>query len=250
MTSDLADRAAALFFEMAAVPADARAAWLDERCGGDEALRHEVERLLEGLDAPESFLDPLAVHPPAASGDTPLLPGTRVGDFTVLRVIGSGSAGIVYVAEQRYPMRAVALKVLRHGLDATSVRRRFELEADLLARLDHAGVATIYAAHPGDATTPAFIAMELVDGPPITESADARSLSVVERVDLAARVCDAVQHAHQRGIIHRDLKPANTLVDLHGQPMPRSCRWMCPGIDWQSPTACAASPSDRPWTAA
>jgi len=158
------------------------------------------------------------VHPTAASGDTPLLPGTRVGDFTVLRVIGSGSAGIVYVAEQRYPMRAVALKVLRHGLDATSVRRRFELEADLLARLDHPGVATIYAAHPGDASTPAFIAMELVDGPPITESADARSLSAAERVELAARVCDAVQHAHQRGIIHRDLKPANILVDPHGQP--------------------------------
>jgi eukaryotic-like serine/threonine-protein kinase len=218
VTPGLADRAAALFFEMSAVPADSRDAWLDERCGGDAELRREVERLLDALDAPEAFLDPLAVHPPAATGDTPLLPGTRIGGFTVLRVIGSGSAGIVYVAEQRYPMRAVALKVLRHGLDATSVRRRFELEADLLARLDHPGIATIHAAHPGDATTPAFIAMELVDGQPLTEHADARGLSTAERVELMARVCDAVQHAHQRGIIHRDLKPANILVDPGGQP--------------------------------
>ncbi|HEU4928120.1 MAG TPA: protein kinase, partial [Vicinamibacterales bacterium] len=111
-----------------------------------------------------------------------------------------------------------AVKVLRRGLDAAAVRRRFEVEGELLGQLQHAGIAHIYAAHSGDDTTPPFIAMELVVGPPITDYADARKLSSNERVELAALVCDAVQHAHQRGVLHRDLKPANILVAPDGQP--------------------------------
>jgi WD40 repeat protein len=110
------------------------------------------------------------------------------------------------------------LKVLRAEFLASVVQRRFEIEAELLAQLHHPGIAQIYAAHPGDPATPPFIAMELVDGPPITEYVDSRRLSIRERIELMARACDAVQHAHQRGIIHRDLKPGNILVNADGQP--------------------------------
>jgi eukaryotic-like serine/threonine-protein kinase len=218
VTSDPADRAAALYFELAALGTSEREAALSAVCGDDAALRREVERLLDVSRIPEDFLDPATIHRPAVTGDTPLVPGTEVGGFTVRRVIGGGATGIVYLAEQRHPSRAVALKVLRHDLDAPATRRRFELEADLLGRLHDPGIAQIYAAHPGDASMPPFIAMELVDGVPLTEHADMHGLTVEGRAELLARVCDAVQHAHQRGIIHRDLKPANILVDSTGQP--------------------------------
>jgi WD40 repeat protein/predicted Ser/Thr protein kinase len=212
------DRAAAIFLALSRVPPDRHSRFLDEQCGNDDVLRRDVEDLLAQLDLPDSFLpapesaphiDDIGLSQPA---------GTAVGDFTLIRQIGSGGTGVVYLAHQRHPSRIVALKMLRREFMASSIQRRFEIEAELLGHLQHPGIAQIYAAHPGDATTPPFIAMELVNGPPLTEFADSGGLSVHERVELVARACDAVQHAHQRGIIHRDLKPGNILVSDDGQP--------------------------------
>jgi eukaryotic-like serine/threonine-protein kinase len=211
-------RASALFLALSGIPPADREAWLAAQCGHDDALRRQVESLLGGLEAPPDFLDPAALHPPALDADIALAPGTRIGEFTVQRVIGSGSAGIVYSALQQRPRRTVALKILRRGLAASSARRRFEVEAELLGQLHHPGIAQIFAAHPGDDTTPPFIALEMVDGPAITEHVRAAGLDVRARVDLMARVCDAVQHAHQHGVIHRDLKPGNVLVGHDGRP--------------------------------
>jgi WD40 repeat protein len=211
-------RASELFLALAEVPAADREAWLDAHCGDNPALRSEIESLLGALDAPEDFLDPSALHPHVLDADTPLTPGTRLADFTIQRVIGSGSAGIVYIAQQRHPQRTVALKVLRRGLAVSAARRRFEVEAELLGQLHHPGIAHIFAAHPGDETIPPFIAMELVDGPPITDYVVEHRLDARAKVEVMIRVCEAVQHAHQRGVIHRDLKPANVLVGRDGEP--------------------------------
>ncbi len=212
------DRATAIFFALSQAPAGGRARLLDEHCGEDVALREEVERLLRALDLPDSVLTPPSASTAGAQAGISQPAGAVIGDFVVVRQIGAGGTGVVHLAHQRYPPRVVALKTLRGEFLASAVQRRFETEAELLAQLHHPGIAEIYSAHPGDATTPPFIAMELVNGPPLTEFADGRQLSVRDRVDLMARVCDAVQHAHQRGVIHRDLKPGNILVGEDGQP--------------------------------
>ena len=128
--------------------------------------------------------------------------------------------GTVYEAEQDRPRRKVALKVIRPGLASPQLLRRFELEAQVLGRLQHPGIAHIYEAGMADAGygPQPFFAMELVPGRPLTEFAEAEQLGTRERLKLMARVCDAVQHAHQKGVIHRDLKPGNILVDGQGQP--------------------------------
>jgi eukaryotic-like serine/threonine-protein kinase len=231
---DLADRAAAIFLALSGVPDDQRPRLLAERCGSDAALRHEVERLLGTLDLPDSFLDPPspAAFPDADAGAHP--PGAVIGDFVLVRQIGAGGAGVVYLAHQQHPARVVALKLLRRQFVASAVQRRFEIEAELLAHLQHPGIAQVYAAHPGDDTTPPFIAMELVNGPPLTEYVEARRLSVPERLTLVAQACDAVQHAHQRGIIHRDLKPGNILVVTPSA-------WMSVRVSIESGDACTCS---------
>jgi serine/threonine protein kinase/WD40 repeat protein len=199
------DRASALFMALSNVPPPDRASVLDVECGGDAALRADVERLLAALELPDTVL---GSRPSEAA----------IGGFTLIREIGAGAAGVVHLARQKHPARIVALKVLRREFVASSIQRRFEIEAELLAELQHPGIAQIFAAHPGDDETPPFIAMEFVDGPALTEFADVRRLSVRDRVEVVARVCDAIHHAHQRGIIHRDLKPGNILVTADGQP--------------------------------
>ena len=193
---------------------------LEERCGGDAALRREVEALLASLDEPdEEFLDPQRI--PAldmAAVDGPLQPGMRLGTFLVLHALGSGGMGVVYAAQQDRPRRTVAIKVLRRGFRHPEILRRFEQEAEMLGRLQHPGIAQVYAFAPGDGSTPAHLVMELVAGPPITDYARSHALSVAERVALVISLADAVQHAHERGIIHRDLKPANVLVVDGPQP--------------------------------
>jgi eukaryotic-like serine/threonine-protein kinase len=146
-------------------------------------------------------------------------PGT-IGRYRILRLLGEGGMGAVYEAEQENPQRTVALKVIRAGYADAEVLRRFENETRALGRLQHAGIAQIYDA--GTAETPLgrqpYFAMELVRGQALLRYCDEHKLDVRERLELAAKVCDAVQHAHQRGLIHRDLKPANILVDESGQP--------------------------------
>lgn len=212
--------AEAIFLALADVEARERGAVLDRRCGGDTALRRDVEALLAALDAPDDdFLDPDRVPSlDMAAVDGPLQPGTRLGSFLVLHALGSGGMGVVYAAQQDRPRRTVAIKVLRRGFRHPEILRRFEQEAEMLGRLQHAGIAQVYAFTAGDRTIPAHLVMELVSGPPITDYARAHGLSIADRVRLVVRLADAVQHAHDRGIIHRDLKPANVLVADGAQP--------------------------------
>jgi eukaryotic-like serine/threonine-protein kinase len=211
--------AESIFLALADLDAAGRAALLAERCGSDRRLRAEVEALLAALDVPDAFLDPArvaTVDPDTLDG--PLQPGARLGEFLVLHAIGSGGMGVVYAAQQDRPRRTVAIKVLHRGAHRRDIMKRFELEAEVLGRLQHPGIAQVFAFHAGDRPTPAYLVMELVAGPPITEYADAHDLPYMARAALAAKVCDAIHHAHERGIVHRDLKPANVLIAGDGQP--------------------------------
>lgn len=167
-----------------------------------------------------------AAEPAGAAAQTSITPAPiahSIGDYTIRRIIGSGGMGVVYEAEQQNPKRIVALKVMREGIASPALQRRFEYEAQLLARLRHPGIAQIYEAGthtppPLPGVTPApipYYAMEFVpDAMPLTTFATSRRLSVRERLELFAKVCDAVHHGHTKGVIHRDLKPANILVDI------------------------------------
>ncbi len=212
--------AEAIFLALADLaPAD-RDALLQERCSHDPRLRAEVDAMLAAIDDPdEGFLDPARI--PAldlGAVDGPLQSGTVLGDFLVLHAIGSGGMGVVYAAQQDRPRRTVAIKVLRRGFRHPEILRRFEREAELLGRLQHPGIANVFAFHRGDRRVPAHLVMELVSGPPITEYVQAHELGTAARIGLVIAVCEAVQHAHERGIIHRDLKPANVLISDTGQP--------------------------------
>ena len=217
MTLPAAD---AIFLALADVDPTDRAAFLDARCGDDAALRRDVEALVSALDLPdEDFLDPARI--PAldmAAVDGPLQPGTSLGGFHVLHALGSGGMGVVYAAQQDRPRRTVAIKVLRRGFRHPEILRRFEQEAEMLGRLQHPGIAQVYTFCAGDRSTPAYLVMELVSGPPLTDYARAQQLSIAGRAALIVKLAGAVQHAHDRGVIHRDLKPANVLVTGGGQP--------------------------------
>jgi len=145
----------------------------------------------------------------------------KIGRYTIKRVIASGGMGTVYEAVQERPRRSVAVKTMSHSVTSPSALRRFEYEAQLLARLRHPCIAQIYEAgtHDEEGTTVPFFAMEYIpNARPITEYAEAKKMSSRERLELFAKVCDAIHHGHQKGIIHRDLKPMNILVDSSGQP--------------------------------
>ena len=228
MTPERHQRVKSLFAAACEMPGAERSAFLARQCAGDDELRREVEALLgfdsdpaDSLKTPvlgASLATVLGARPRRTAVPTEL--PERVGPYKVLRLLGVGGMGIVYVAEQERPRRTVALKVLQRGLGSPALRRRFEHEAELLGRLRHPGIAQIYEAGTAGegAQAQAYIAMELVDGRQLTDHADARRLGTRQRVELMHRVCEAIEHAHQRGIIHRDLKPANILIDESGQP--------------------------------
>lgn len=207
-------RVRAVFHDVCELPATERAATLDSLCGDDAALREEVERLLRALDDSanaECDLTSAAL----ASRAAPDIDG-----FRIIRMLGEGGMGVVYEAEQERPKRRVALKLIRPGFVTPSIMRRFEREADALGRLKHPGIAQVHEARVADIDgrrTP-YLVMELVEGVGLLEYARSNDLSTRERLVLAAKLCDAVEHAHQRGVIHRDLKPANIIVDSSGQP--------------------------------
>ncbi len=165
----------------------------------------------------------------------------RLGRYTIKRVLGEGGMGTVYLAEQENPRREVALKVIRAGYLAPEMLRRFELESQVLGRLQHPGIAQIYEAgvfasptrERGDAPPTPFFAMEFIRGVPLTEYADSKRLGTRQRLELIAKVCDAVYHAHQKGVIHRDLKPGNILVTELDSPSGRSTQHAAPSTSAQ-----------------
>jgi eukaryotic-like serine/threonine-protein kinase len=189
---------------------------LAHACGEDEALRSAVEAMLDFDVRRPAFLD-LGARPPPQPGEAPV-PRT-IGRFRVLRKIGEGGMGAVFEVEQDRPPRTVALKLLRPDLTQANALRRFELEAEILGRLQHPGIARIYDSGQVDMDLGSrpYLTMELVRGLPLTQHARKHAAGLNDCLELFVRVCDAVQHAHANGVIHRDLKPANILVDEVGQ---------------------------------
>ena len=234
MTDDRRERVWAVFDQLAGVPAEEREAVLRAICGDDQALRTEVDRILAvddrlaSAEGEGSFLrSPLHRYPAPSQPGSDGVPGhpvtlsrdhlVKVGRYRVLRLLGEGGMGAVYEAEQDSPHRAVALKVIRPGLVSPALVKRFAQEVEILGRLHHPGIAQIHEAGLAEDGRP-FFAMEFIRGLALDEYVRRHGLDPTAGVGLLARVCDAVQHAHDRGVVHRDLKPANILVEDTGQP--------------------------------
>ena len=216
-----------------------REAFLDHACASDPALRRRLEALLAAETKAEKFFDesgpsdsPSGVETgPQACAPNPTVrvslveeqqPGTVIGHYKLLQKIGEGGCGAVYMAEQERPVRRrVALKVIKLGMDTKAVIARFEAERQALALMDHPNIAKVLDAGATETGRPYFV-MELVRGIKFTEYCDQNQLDTRQRLELFIQICQAVQHAHQKGIIHRDIKPSNILVTLHdGVPVPK-----------------------------
>ena len=225
--TERSDRLWTLFDQASDLPPAEQRALLDAACAGDDSLRAEVERLLANdarLEAAQgpAFLKSPVVRTTPAGAPSLLRAGEsafprNLGRYRLVRLLGEGGMGTVYEAEQDSPRRTVALKVVRHGFASPALLKRFRHESQILSRLNHPGIAQVYETGLADDGQPFFV-MELIRGLPLSEYARLRSLTLTSRLDLLTRVCDAVQHAHERGVIHRDLKPANILVEESGQP--------------------------------
>jgi serine/threonine protein kinase len=208
-----------IFYRALEIPSlDARAAFIKEACGENEELRRQVEQMLNAqtsdfLEAPPEGLTATFSYPIAEHV------GTRIGPYELLQQIGEGGMGVVFVAKQEQPIeRKVALKIIKPGMDTRQVIARFEAERQALALMDHANIAKVFDAGATHSGRPYFV-MELCKGESITEYCDKNNLSIDERLELFGQVCQAVQHAHQKGIIHRDIKPGNVLVSIQaGRP--------------------------------
>ncbi|MHC5002929.1 MAG: serine/threonine protein kinase [Planctomycetota bacterium] len=229
LTPERYQRVYEIFTDVCGLEGPARVGAIARHCADDAELRDAVEALLREDGGPDSFLDAEPADLWCAEIETAEAPlredallNHRIGKYHVRRVIDSGGMGTVYEAVQERPRRTVALKVIREGLTSPSAARRFEYEAQILARLRHPGIAQVFdAGTDTDPTTPGasmpYFAMEYIpDAVSITAHASKRALSTRDRLEMLADVCDAVHHGHQRGVIHRDLKPANILVDSAG----------------------------------
>jgi serine/threonine protein kinase/tetratricopeptide (TPR) repeat protein len=206
-----------------------RAIYLELVCGGDAALRAGVEDLLAALERAGDFLSEATVgargDEQPGDGKTAELgetAGMRIGPYKLLQQIGEGGFGVVFMAEQQEPViRRVALKIIKVGMDTRQVIARFEAERQALAMMDHPNIARVLDAGATSTGRPYFV-MELVRGEPITAYCDRERLSIPARLELFTQVCNAVQHAHQKGVIHRDIKPSNVLVTVvDGKPVPK-----------------------------
>ena len=218
-----------------------RVEYLQQASGDDVSILAEVRSLLDNaekadtflqtpalgrsfaLDGPEKLLNDTSQRAEANSRSSALardgLP-ERIGQYRIIDILGSGGMGVVYRAEQDSPRRSVALKVIRSDVESRETLKRFEYEGQILGSLQHAGIAQVFEAGTaqGSHGPQPFFAMELIQGEPLGKYVRRQQPSVAHRLELLARVCDAVHHAHQKGVIHRDLKPGNILVDGNGQP--------------------------------
>lgn len=200
----------------------ARQRFVAEACAGDDHLRQRVEELIENHFRAGSFLEtPAPLLMTLLEEPVPEQAGSEIGPYKLLEPIGEGGMGVVFLAEQQLPVRRqVALKVIKPGMGTRQVVARFEAERQALALMDHPNIARVLDAGTTAAGSPYFV-MELVRGLPITKYCEEHRLSPRERLNLMICVCQAVQHAHQKGIIHRDLKPSNVLVaEQDGRPVP------------------------------
>src|SRR5258706_204961 len=222
---DRKQREEAVFEAALQLPAEQRAAYLEAACSEDGELRHGVEALLQAHQQTRGPLETSAVTvvktlfvsvPPVEK------PGDKIGHYKLLQQIGEGGCGVVYMAEQEEPVRRmVALKVIKLGMDTKQVIARFEAERQALALMDHPNIAKVLEAGATDTGRPYFV-MELVRGIKITDFCDENKVSTEDRLKLFIQVCQAIQHAHQKGIIHRDIKPSNVLMADHdGVPVPK-----------------------------
>jgi len=196
-----------------------RQAFLDRECQDDPSLRQEVEKLVLDYFRAGDFLEqPLAqIAAPTIDQLITEKPGTVIGPYKLLQQIGDGGMGVVYMAEQREPVkRRVALKIIKPGMGTQQVIARFEAERQALAMMDHPNIAKVLDAGATDSGRPYFV-MELVNGISVTQYCDEQHLTPKERLELFVPICQAVQHAHQKGIIHRDLKPSNVMVALYDE---------------------------------
>jgi serine/threonine protein kinase len=215
-----------------------RAAYLDKACGDEDALRQRVEALLQEHVAAASLReesdadtghteasaeDAAAVAPGITRAEHPAeTVGSHIGPYKLLQKLGEGGMGIVWAAEQMEPVkRRVAVKVIKPGMDSAQVLRRFAAERQALAMMDHTNIARVLDGGTTPGGRPYFV-MEMVKGVPLLRYCDEMHLSVVERLELFIPICQAIQHAHQKGIIHRDIKPSNVLVAMQDNvPVPK-----------------------------
>ena len=199
------------------------AAYLDQACAGDAALRARVEALITsdrdvGTEFMPAGADAVTVHNAVLAEQ----PGEVIGHYKLLQQIGEGGFGTVWMAEQQQPVRRrVALKIIKAGMDTRQVVARFEQERQALAMMDHPNIAQVFDAGCTITGRPYFV-MELVKGIPVTRFCDEQKLGTRARLALFSDICSAINHAHQKGIIHRDIKPSNIMVTLHGEkPVPK-----------------------------
>jgi len=242
MIEALTQRAEEIFYSALEIPSpEQREVFVDRACGGDAALRAEVGKLLSSQPAAEKFFSeggmarmPMEDLTEAFTKTPGLLEnvgrlagedefvGKVIGTYKLLQRIGEGGCGAVYMAEQEKPVRRrVAFKVIKLGMDTKSVIARFEAERQALALMDHPHIARVLDAGATESGRPFFV-MELVRGIKITEYCDQNELDTSQRLRLFIQVCQAIQHAHQKGVIHRDIKPSNILVTMiDGKPVPK-----------------------------
>jgi Serine/threonine protein kinase len=219
MMSDRFQRCEELFHAALALEGAAREAFLEEACATDRGLRAEVERLLSAHARAGDFIGSPAVAPPATWAGAEEWAGRRIGPYSIVRELGRGGMGAVYLAERadgQYQHR-VALKLIKRGMDTEQVLTRFRSERQILASLDHPNIARLLDGGSTDQGLP-FFAMEYIDGEPIDTYAGRAGLSVEDRLRLFLQVCGAVAYAHQNLVIHRDIKPLNILVTSEGTP--------------------------------
>tara|TARA_R110002072_G_scaffold42064_12_gene118110 strand:- start:53941 stop:56598 length:2658 start_codon:yes stop_codon:yes gene_type:complete len=221
----VSEEAKSIFLDMLAIPLAEQAEHLDRVCSGNPALKERVESLLKAHLDSEGFLGETAASITMRTGqavemDDEVQIPTMIGMYEVVRVLGRGGFGTVYLCTQREPIeRLLAVKVLHAGMDTRLVLRRFEEERILLAKMDHPGIARVLDAGKTEAGQP-YIGMEYVEGEMITAYCNSRRLDLRARLSLFSQACQAVGHAHQKMVIHRDVKPSNVLVtEVDGKPI-------------------------------